>query len=112
MADYSQEQQDAYDSILAAGELSSWKHFAPPGITQNVPMVFFPDTRLAYAWIIQKPDQPVPVGTQIALMPNVNFVPNVKDLIIRASGDEYKLSSANELNLNGQVILWTLNITR
>lgn len=49
----------------------------------------------------------VPKGAVMALMGNVPFAPNLKDVVVR-SGTELRIDSLDILSPNGQIVLYTM----
>lgn len=51
----------------------------------------------------------IPSGMVKGLLPVVNFRPTLSDLITRPSnGETYSILSIDELNLNGETIMWSI----
>ena len=109
--DYTQDANEALSAIADAGEVTIWKRFGVVG-SFDVPMLFYSETRVQYAYLIQKPSDPVPVGTQGSIMGNPGWEPSLKDLVTRVNGQILKPSVINEINPNGTVIAYILSLSR
>jgi hypothetical protein len=115
--------------IEAKGEPVTWRQFiiepgdnawtegepTPPDplyIDHTVSMVFLPfSNRLRDAFQMQMANSDVPQGLYYGLMGQVSFTPNLRDLIIRPSG-QVRPSYIDELRPAGELILYTIGLQR
>ncbi len=128
MAVYNRQIANALRQIKAKGEAVTWRQIVPPvdddpahpavGITVDYParIAFFPNPTLnLLSTISTMTGTEVPTGRYYGLMGAVDFAPSIKDTVIRSSGEELGIIDKNgleELNVNGESILWTVRFTR
>lgn len=92
----------------APGDASQpWKPGATAAIDYLVSIVFLPENRVGYEWLVRMTNSEIPEGSGYGLMHAVTFEPTLKDVVIK-DGKELRIASIDPLAPNGEVILYTL----
>lgn len=123
MARFDRQVQTAKKLIAKNGQLVKWRivrDAAPVDTAQpwkptnpvtpvehDVTICFLTVDRDTYETLSYMAGGEVPMGAVMGLMGAVNFEPSLKDVVIR-DGKELRLFNVEELNPNGQTILYTM----
>ena len=123
MARFDRQVQTAKKLIAKNGQLVKWRivrDAAPVDTAQpwkptnpatpvehDVTICFLPITKEMRETIAYLRGTEVPTGYVMGYMGAVNFEPSLKDVVIR-DGKELRLFNVEELNPNGQTILYTM----
>ena len=85
-----------------------WKPTQPATpVEHDVTICFLTVNKDTYETLSYMAGGEVPMGAVMGLMGAVNFEPSLKDVVIR-DGKELRLFNLEELNPNGQTILYTM----
>ena len=85
-----------------------WKPTQPATpVEHDVTICFLTVDKDTYETLSYMAGGEVPMGAVMGLMGAVNFEPSLKDVVIR-DGKELRLFNVEELNPNGQTILYTM----
>lgn len=84
-----------------------WNPAAPTPVDNNVAICFLPVDRLTMETFSFKKGTEVPKGALMGLMGQVNFEPNLKDVVLRG-GETLRIANIDVLSPNGQKILYTV----
>lgn len=124
MGQYDRQIQTAKRLIAKFGESCFWKQYndtAPadatkPWLLQDTGavsnpanIVFLSRNRQNEAFMQALGKSDIRVGRVYGLMGEVTFVPTLKDCVVRANGDIYKINRIDTLCPNGQNILYTID---
>jgi len=121
--DYARQKRSAARMIAKAGQLVKWRVIrdeAPVNpsepwkptnpvtpVEHDVTICFLTVDKDTYETLSYMAGGEVPMGAAMGLMDAVNFEPSLKDVVIR-DGKELRLFNVEELNPNGQTILYTM----
>jgi hypothetical protein len=86
-----------------------WSNGSKTTITNNVSIVFLPQTKTFMEFLRYMKGSDIPVGSMIGLMGSVTFDPKISDIIIRPN-DELKIKSISPLAPNGDIIFYQIEI--
>lgn len=123
MARFDRQVQTAKKLIAKNGQLVKWRivrdaapvdsaqpwkptNTATP-VEHDVTICFLTVDKDTYETLSYMEGGEVPMGAVMGLMGAVNFEPSLKDVVIR-DGKELRLFNVEELNPNGQTILYTM----
>lgn len=84
-----------------------WKVSGAAGVNHDVSIVFLPTNRQNLETFGYKPGMEIPKGAEFALMAQVPFEPNMKDIVVR-DGRELRIDNMIVLAPNGQKILYKI----
>ena len=122
MGRYTEDIKSAKDAIRRDGQKVIWRKFntvmidpAKPWLGETVtetdyqPYIAFVPQKLALAEALREMQGSVTkTGKVSGLMAAVDFVPDSRDVVIRGNVT-YQISSIDELNINGESILFTID---
>lgn len=122
MGRYTEDIKSAKDAIRRDGQKVIWRKFetslidpAKPWLGENVieteyqPYIAFVPQKVALAEALREMQGSVTkTGKVSGLMAAVNFVPDTRDVVVRGNVT-YQISSIDELNINGESILFTID---
>jgi hypothetical protein len=107
--------------ISQKGQLVVWRSFVdgvktldwiptiPTYNDYNVSIVFLPHTRMFMEFLRYMKGTDIPVGSLVGLMSAVNFVPSIRDIIVRPN-DILTIKAISPLAPNGDIIFYTLEL--
>lgn len=122
MAVFSRQIQSAKRMIAKYGQKCKWverasiseeenpwdQGEADPIIHTDVKIAFFPSALNGMATLARALNKDVIFGNSVAYMAAVNFKPKVTDTIIKADGSPVTIENIQEINPNGESILFII----
>lgn len=91
----------------AADDETPWKPGNADQIDQEVAIVFLPESRVGFEFLALITNTEVPRGKLIGLMAPQDFIPTLKDIVVR-DGTPMALRYVDVIAPNGTPILYTL----